>query len=155
MAIELRITLLLAGFAILVALYFFGRSKRKVHRHEDDEFNFEADDLPDPLQLDKALELDEDSEREVQKELSKISNLVHEDIAESTRTNKPIFKYQPSLLDEDPEELYTEEKLIIVHVAARRPLKFTGKRIISLTKELDLELDNTCFFIRTLSVSGA
>ena len=52
MAVELRIALLLIGFAVLIALYFFGKSRRSAYRREDDEFNFETNGLSDPLELD-------------------------------------------------------------------------------------------------------
>lgn len=149
MAVELRIALLLIGFAVLAAMYFFGKTKRAAHRREDDEFNFEANDLPDPLELDHALELDVDKDRdkEVQEELSDLSNLVREDIVESPRLKKSTFKHQPSLLDEQAsEESKQEEKLIVLYVVARRPQKFHGTGIVNLTKELGLEYDNMRIF---------
>ena len=144
MVIELRIALLLIGLAVLAALYFFGKARRKVHRHEDNEFNFEVNDLSDPLKLDKVSEPDEDVV--IKEELSDLSNLVREDIAESPRIKKPTLKQQPGLLDQEPEEVKQEEKLVVLHVVARRPRKFTGKGIINLTEELELEYDDMRVF---------
>ena len=146
MELELRIALLLLGLAAIVALYFFGRSKRAVLKREDDEFNFETSAIPDPLELDEALELEEDLEDkvEVSEELGDISDLVRENIAESPRIaipkDKPSFSRQPSLLDEEPGVPKLEEKLVVLHVMARRPQKFNGKGIMNLSKELELEL---------------
>jgi len=148
MELELRIALLLFGLAVIIALYFFGRSKRADLKREDDEFNFETRNIPDALELDEALELDDDlkieTDKSVNDELGDISTLVREDIIESPRIHvpkdKPSFNHQPSLLDEESDEPKTEEKLVVLHVMARRPHKFSGKNILNLTKELDLEL---------------
>jgi len=157
MELELRIALLLLGLAAIIALYFFGRSKRAVLKREDDEFNFETNAIPDALELDKTLELDDDLQNKadsVNEELDDISELVREDIAESPRIHipkdKPSFNHQPSLLDEEPGESKTEEKLVILHVMARRPQKFNGKSILNLTNELDLELGDLNFYSKNV-----
>ncbi|QMU60197.1 MAG: hypothetical protein GKR92_13535 [Gammaproteobacteria bacterium] len=159
MELELRIALLLTGLAAIVAMYFFGKSKRAVIKREDDEYNFETGDLPDPLELDRALELNDDLMREddaVSEEAvidaagDGISNLVREDIEESPRIiipkDKPSLNHQPSLLDAEPEPSKQVEKLVILHVVARRPQKFNGKAILNLCKEHDLELDSAYIF---------
>lgn len=154
MELELRIALLLFGLAAIVGLYFFGRSKRAVLKREDEEFNFETSAIPDPLELDKALELGDDlkdeTDRDISEELGDIGNLVREDVAESPRIavpkDKPSFSHQPSLLDEEPQTPKSEEKLVVLHVMAKRPQKFTGKNIMGLTKELDLELDDLAIY---------
>lgn len=148
MELELRIALLLLGLAAIVALYFFGRSKRAVLKREDEEFNFESTAIPDPLELDEALELGDDlveeTESDVREELDDIGDLVQEEIAESPRIeipkDKPSFSHQPSLLDEESPTQKAEEKLVVLHVMAKRPQKFSGVGILGLTKELDLEL---------------
>ena len=145
MAVELRIALLLIGLAVLVGLYFFGKSKRIAHKKEDDEFNFETNNLPDPLELDDALDLNE-NDQEVREELSEISELVRADYAESPRIKKSTLKHQPSLLEQESEEVEHDKKLIVLHVVARRPQKLSGKGIISLIKELDLEYDDMHVF---------
>ncbi len=148
MAIELRIALLLVGLAVLAGLYFFGKAKRISHKKEDLDFNFEADKFLDVLEIDQALELDAEENQEAIKE---ISDLVHEDIVESPRTKKSTLRHQPSLLDQKAEkeveqEQEQEEKLVVLHVVAKRPQKFNGKGIINLTKELDIEYrDNHIF----------
>jgi|GEM_PF-467941 len=168
MQLDLRIALLLVGLVAIIALFLFGKSKRAVHKREDDEFNFENTDLPDPLELDQALELEDDLDEvgsltndtletnesdndPVADDLGEeISNLVREDISESPRIkiprDKPAFSQQPSLLDEDPEPPKLEQKLVILHVMARRPQKFSGKAIANLTREYDLELDELLIF---------
>ncbi len=165
MELELRIALLLVGLAAIVALYFFSKSKRDVIRKEDEEYNFESNDLPDPLELDRALELGDDLKQEanvfgdVDDELidnigDEIGDLVREDIAETPRIvipeDRPSFSHQPSLLDiakpESPSKSKRVEKLVVLHVMARRPQKFSGKAIFSLCKELDLELDEMNIF---------
>jgi len=169
MELELRIALLIAGLAVVAALYFFSKSKRAVMKRQDDEFNFEMGDIPDPLELDQPLELGDDLEQNHQSdglsdviindEISDegieglgdgIGDLVREDIADSPRVQVPkdkaLFSHQPSLLDEEPESPSVAEKLVIMHVMARRPSKFDGKAILKLTKELDLELDDMHIF---------
>jgi cell division protein ZipA len=150
MELELRIALLLFGLAAIVALYFFGKSKRAVLKREDEEFNFESTAIPDPLELDQALELGDDlvdeTDRDVREELGDLGNMMREDVAESPRIevpkDKPSFNHQPSLLDEEPYAPKAEEKLVVLHVMAKRPQKFTGVSILALTKELGLELDD-------------
>ncbi len=153
MELELRIALLLIGVAVIAVLYFIGRSKRAVHKQEDDEFDFSTQDLPDPLEIDQPLELDDDlvNEKDQISELSDdLSNLVREEITESSNIraakNKVAFKHQPSLLDEQPEPPKLEEKLVVLHVMARRPQKFSGEGIESLSRELELELDEMQIF---------
>lgn len=153
MELELRIALLLIGIAMIAALYFFGKSKRALQKREDDEFDFSSGDLPDPLEIDQPLELDDDLINEnapISDVSDDLSNLVREEIAESSHIrsakNKAAFKHQPSLLDEDPEPPKLEEKLVVLHVMARRPQKFSGDGIESLSKELDLELDEMQIF---------
>jgi cell division protein ZipA len=157
MELELRIALLIVGLAVIVALYFFSRSKRAAYKREDDEFNFESDALPDPLELDQPLQLSDDLQQDYDQEnnrfseeLNDISNLVREDIAESPRIklpkDKPSFKHQPSLLDEKPEPSKSKEKLVILHVMAKRPQKFNGKTIMNLCNDFDLELNDMNIF---------
>ncbi len=158
MELELRIALLLTGLAAIVALYIFGKSRRANFKRQDDEFNFETNDLPDPLELDRALELEDDltqdsnvlTEEAVDDLGDDLSNLVREDIAEIPRItipkDKTQFNHQPSLLDENPEPPRLAEKLVILHVMSRRPNKFDGKTILKISKDLDLELDEMCVF---------
>jgi len=167
MELELRLALLLIGLVAIVALYYFSKSKRAVLKREDEEYNFETNELPDPLELDKALELgddlnpDSDSGIEIKSDVSdepidsladEIGDLVREEIAESPRVTKSkeklSFSHQPSLLDvEEPEQPSKRiEKLVILHVMARRPHKFNGKTIAALCKEIDLELDDLKIF---------
>ncbi len=158
MELELRIALLLTGLAAIVALYFFGKSKRADLKRQDDEFNFETNDLPDPLELDQSLELEDDLAKDADEPVEErvenigedLSELVREDIEEIPRItipkDKPLFNHQPSLLDEDPEPPKLAEKLVVLHVMSRRPNKFDGKAILKIFKELDLELDTLGMF---------
>ncbi len=144
MEIELRIALVLIGTAALVALYFFSRSKRMQNLQEDDEFDFQTNDLPDPLDLDESTELD--ANKDINNELNDISELVREDIKELPRTTAETFKEQPSLLEEEPEVAPLEEKLVVLHLVARAPGKLKGKGIVKLSKELELEYDDMHVF---------
>ncbi len=168
---ELRIALILVGLVVLLALYFVGKRKRDAYRRQDEDFDFSSTDLPDPLDpespsspqvirdeadllsADHAEEESSftvDQEAAVAQELGDISDLVREDIAESPR--KPSdFKHQPSLLDQhDDEAPAQEEKLVILHVAARSPNTFDGKGILRLTKELELEHDAMHIFSKNI-----
>ncbi len=153
MELELRIALLLIGLVVIVVLYFFGKSKRAVHQREDSEFDFSSNDLPDPLEIDQPLDLETDlvnEKSQISDAGNELNDLLREEIIESPRISipkdKPSFSHQPSLLDEDPEPLELEEKLVVLHVMARRPQKFSGKGIESLSKELDLELSDKQIF---------
>ncbi len=153
MELELRIALLLIGLASIAALYFFNKSKRAIHRREDDEFNFSNNEIPDALEIDQALELEQDlvaQSVQLNDAGDELSNMLREDIAEAPRiqvpSDKPSLKHQPSLLDKDPEPPKIEEKLVILHVMARRPQKFNGFGIERITKELELELDESQIF---------
>ena len=153
MELELRIALLLIGLAVIVVLYFFGKSKRAVYQREDNEFDFSSNDLPDPLEIDHPLDLEKDlvnEKNQISDAGDDLNDLLREDIAESPRIrtskNKPSFSHQPSLLDEEPEPVELEEKLVVLHVMARRPQKFNGKGIESLSKELELELSDRQIF---------
>lgn len=154
MAVELRIALLFIGFVMLIALYFFGKSRRSAHKREDDEFNFKINRLSDPLEIDLTAEVDVDEvrseiEAEIHEEWIDTSDLVVcEDIVESPRIKKPTFKHQPSLLDPQKPgiEEIKEEKLVVLHVVARPPQKLKGKGIVNLAKELDLEYDDLRIF---------
>ena len=155
MEFELRIALLLIGFAVIIALYFFGKSKRAVYQRQDDEFDFSTEDLPDPLEIDQSLDLEEDLFEEgtgfnYADHDNAANDLVKENISETPRIkipkDRPSFKHQPSLLDEETELPELEEKLVVLHVMARRPQKFKGDGIESISKELDLELDEMEIF---------
>jgi len=170
---ELRIALILVGLALLLALYFVGRRKHEDYKREDEDFDFSSADLPDPLDPDspitvqlnnnedhlpsvdhiedeKSFAVEADAEAGIVQELGDISDLVREDIAESPR-KKSTFKHQPSLLDQQAEELpEQDEKLVILHVAARSPNKFSGSGILKLTKELDLEHDEMQIFNKNI-----
>ena len=153
MELELRIALLLIGLVAIAALYFFGKTKREIHRREDDEFNFSDNDVPDALGIDQAIELEQDlvtQDAQLDEVGEGLSNMLREDIAESPRikvpSDKPSLKHQPSLLDNDPEPQKLEEKLVILHVMARRPQKFNGIGIERISKELELELDEMQIF---------
>lgn len=158
MELELRIALLLIGLAVIVAMYFFGKSKRALRKREDDEFNFQSNDLPDALELDQALELGDDLQEDADSADEAIiddlgddlSNLVRDDVAESPRIEPPkdkaSFSHQSSIFDEEPKPHKISEKLVILHVIARRPLKFNGKAVQNLCKEFDLELDDLYIF---------
>ena len=144
MEVELRIALIIIGIIALVALYFFGRSSRIQHLKEDEDFDFQTNDFPDPLELDDPLE--SDINIDIKDELSDISEMVREDIAESPRVSGKTLKHQPSLLDEKPKEAPQEEKLVVLHVVARRPDRLKGNGIVNLSKELDLEYDDMHVF---------
>ena len=147
MALELRIALLVIGILVLAILYFIGRSKRAAHMQEDEEFNFHSNDLPDALEIDTS-PTEDIAGAEAHQELSDISQLVRDDLAESPNRKKSEFKKQPSLLDEGEVEpvVKQEEKLIVLHVMSHRPHKFNGGDIIKLTEELKLEFDDMNVF---------
>ncbi len=153
MALELRIALLLIGIAILAVLYFYGMSKRTVYKREDDDFNFEINELADPLELDQENDFIDESQA-VEEELGDIGKLMQEDLAELPRNTvkeNTLFKHQPSLLDvETEEEPELEEKLIILHVVAKRPNKLNGEAIYNLTKELDIDYYNNQIYRKTV-----
>ena len=157
MELELRIALLLVGLTAIAALYFFGRAKRETHRREDAEFDFNDNDIPDVLKIDQALDLEQDlmmQNEGISDAGDELSTMLKEDIAEAPRIkvprDKPSLKHQPSLLDEEPQSPNQEEKLVILHVMARRPQKFSGNGIERIAQELELELDQMQVFSKNV-----
>ena len=143
MVIELRIALLLIGLAVLVAVYFFSRSKKRAARkRRREEFSFWEDRLPDPLgtDLDSGIDIVTPS-RGAQSD--------PDDPGDSTGlpgSEKPVPGYQPSLLEKESEEVAQTEKLVVLHVMAKPPHTFNGAGIMELTRELELEYDDMHVF---------
>ena len=152
MTIELRIALLLIGVAVLATLYFLGRYRQIAHRKQDKKSKFEFEDLSDLLGTDQTPELDTDKGKEVKKELNDLSNLVREDIADAPRSQQSTFRHQPSLLDKQESNAVQQEekKLVILHVVARRPNRFEGRDIVTITKKLGLEYDDMKIFHKNI-----
>lgn len=142
MVIELRIGLLLAGLAVLVMLYFFTRAKtRKTRRKEFEDFNFDKDDLPNPL--DAGL----DSETE---SVGPVRVIQENPDYPGDRIEAPDSKESTARQDgpAGEEGASGEKKLVVLHVMARRPEAFRGTSIMDLVRELDLEYDDMRIFHR-------
>jgi cell division protein ZipA len=130
MTVELRIALLLIGLVVLATLYFLGRYRQIARRKQDKKSKFESDDLSDPLGIDQTPELD----------------------ADAPRSQQPTFRHQPSLLDKQESDEVKQEgkKLVILHVVARRPNRFEGINIVTITKKLGLEYDDMKIFHKNI-----
>ncbi len=153
MIIELRIALLVIGLAVLVALYFFGRSKKHTaRRNKSKEFNFEEDGLPDPLDPDSRIHIVTPA-RGVQRDLDDPDD--PEDSTGLPDGVKLASGYQASLLEEESEEVAQTEKLVVLHVMAKPSHTFSGTAIADFTRELELEYDDMHVFHKKVTrISG-
>lgn len=140
MVIELRIGLLVAGLAVLVMLYFFTRAKkRKTRRKEFEEFNFDKEDLLNPLDADLDSEIESVGPVKV----------IHDNPNyPGDRTEAPDSPESAGGQDPQTEEedVGLEKKLVVLHVMARRPEVFKGAGVMDLVRELDLEYDDRHIF---------
>lgn len=140
MVIELRIGLLVAGLAVLVMLYFFTRAKkRRTRRKEFEEFNFDKDDLLNPLDAD----LDSEIESVGQVKVVPQNPDYPGDRTEETASQEPTGGQEPQTREEEADP---GKKLVVLHVMARRPQAFKGSGIMDLVRELDLEYDDMHIF---------
>ncbi len=149
METELRIALLVAGLALLVAVYLWGWSKsRKSRKRKFENFDFDTDPLPtppdsgpvpavDPLEV-GLLDEEDVPEPEVEE--------VHE---EETGPG-----YQPSLLGQEAEKQPEVSKLVILHVMAKRPRMFNGSDIVGIAREFGLEYDQMNVFHKKVKRRG-
>ena len=155
MEIELRIGLFFAGLAVLVLLYFLTRSKkRKTRRKEFEDFNFDKEGLINPLDTEMNPEIESVGPVRVIKDNPNYPG----DRVETSDTEESV----PQVSDrgaqaedtqdaEDAEDAQDaqdakEQKLVVLHVMARRPRTFKGTSIMDLTRELDLEYDDMRIF---------
>ncbi len=140
MVIELRIGLLVAGLAVLVMLYFFTRAKkRKTRRKEFEDFNFDKEDLLNPLDADLGSEIES---------VGPVRVVPQDTVYPSDRTEGPDSEESTSRQDQQTgeEDGSPERKLVVLHVMARRPQTFQGTSIMDLVRELDLEYDDKRIF---------
>ncbi len=140
MVIELRIGLVVAGLAVLVMLYFFTRAKkRKIRRKEFEEFNFEKDDLLNPLDADLDSEIES---------VGPVKVIQQNPDYPGDRTEEPASQEPAGGQDQQTgeEDADPEKKLVVLHVMARRPQAFKGTGIMDLVRELDLEYDDMRIF---------
>lgn len=142
MVIELRIGLLVAGLAVLVMLYFFTRAKkRNPRRKEFEEFNFDKDDLPNPLDADLDADLDAGIES-----VGPVKVIPQNPDYPGDRTGirkGPAEGQDRQVGEEDADP---DKKLVVLHVMARRSQAFKGTGIMDLVRELDLEYDDMRIF---------
>lgn len=138
MVIELRIGLLLAGLAVLVMLYFFTRAKkRKTRRKEFEEFDFDKEDLLNPL------DTDPDSEVE---SVGPVRVVQQDPDYPDDGTEEPGSREPAAGQDRQTEDADPDKKLVVLHVMARRPQAFKGTGIMDLVRELALEYDDMRIF---------
>ena len=140
MVIELRIGLLVAGLAVLVMLYFFTRAKkRKTRRKEFEEFNFDKDDLLNPLDADLDSEIES---------VGPVRVIEQNPDYPGDRIDGPTGQESTAEQDEQTGEDNADsgKKLVVLHVMARRPQAFKGTSIMDLVRELDLEYDDMRIF---------
>lgn len=150
METELRMALLVAGLALLVAVYLWGWSKsRKSRKRKFENFDFDTDPLPTPPDsgpvpavdpLEAVLEDEEDA-----------PELEIEEVLEEEEKGPG---YQPSLLGQEAEGQPTVSKLIILHVMAKRPRMFNGTDIVGIAREFGLEYDQMNVFHKKVKRRG-
>ncbi len=140
MVIELRIGLLVAGLAVLVMLYFFTRAKkRKTRRKEFEDFDFDKDDLLNPLDADLGSEIES---------VGPVRVIQQNPDYPGDRVEGPDSEESTAGQDKQTGEegASEEKKLVVLHVMARRPQAFKGTGIMDLVRELDLEYDDMRIF---------
>lgn len=138
MEIEMRIALLVAGVVLLVVLFFLGRirGRRAARTRKFEDFDFEEESLQSPLDS-----LDTSGE-----DADILPDVTHPDEpadeVELQDTEEADSGYQPSLLRPEPEKGTPEEKLVVVHVMAKRPRTFSGSDIVNVVRQFRLEYDD-------------
>ncbi|MCY3802895.1 MAG: cell division protein ZipA [Gammaproteobacteria bacterium] len=140
MVIELRIGLIVAGLAVLVMLYYFTRAKkRKTRRKEFEDFDFDKDDLLNPLDADLGSEIES---------VGPVRVIQQNPDYPGDRVEMPDSEESTASQDEQTGEegASEEKKLVVLHVMARRPEAFKGTGIMDLVRELDLEYDDMRIF---------
>lgn len=148
MVVELRIALLLIGLVVLVALYYLSsEAKRNMRSNKGNSFGLEANDFSDSSGPGQSSGVNTDNQ--IKEELSNLSDLIHEDSVAMPGTQKSAPKHQFSLpLDEE------KQKLVVLHVAARRPHKFAGEDIVCITERLGLEYGDMRIFHKSFERLG-
>ena len=140
MVIELRIGLLVAGLAVLVMLYFFTRAKkRKSRRKEFEDFDFDKEDLLNPLEADLGPEIES---------VGPVRVIPQDSTYPADRTAGPDSTESTVIQDQQTgeEDESQTKKLVVLHVMARRPQTFQGASIMDLVRELDFEYDDMRIF---------
>ncbi len=143
MEIELRIGLFFAGLAVLVLLYFLTRSKkRKTRRKEFEDFNFDKEGLINPLDTEMNPEIESVGPVRVIRDNPNYPG----DRVETSDTEESAPQVSDRGAQAEDTQDAKEQKLVVLHVMARRPRTFKGTSIIDLTRELDLEYDGMRIF---------
>ena len=137
-AFELRITLLITAIIIVAVMYVWYRANSKdgfgndVTAHDDDLCN-DLKDIPQFDQQDDGELLPEDLRSEFQ-DVSQ--ELRQETIAKRTQQGSATAS---STVASSVAAAASEEMLVIFHVVARKPGRFTGPMIAGMMAELQLE----------------
>ena len=149
MEIELRIGLFFAGLAVLVLLYFLTRSKkRKTRRKEFEDFNFDKEGLINPLDTEMNSEIESVGPVRVIRDNPNYpgDRVETSDTEESAPQVSDRGAQAEDTQDAEGDQDAKEQKLVVLHVMARRPRSFKGTSIMDLTRELDLEYDDMRIF---------
>ena len=157
MEVELRIALLVAGLAVLAALYFWGRARGRAaarQRKKFENFDFEEEDLPNPLDSDPDPGPDPNPGSGAVSGVAAVDTYDSADSTDKPDTGESGSGYQPSLLGSESEEEAGIGKLIVVHVMAKRPRMFNGAEIVNLAREFELEYDDMHVFHRKVKRLG-
>ena len=137
-AFELRITLLITAIIIVAVMYVWYRANSKDGfgsnvATQDDDLHNDLKDIPQFDQQDDGELLPEDLRSEFQ-DVSQ--ELRQETIAKRVQQNRTAAN---KTVASSIEAATTEEMLVIFHVVARNPDKFTGPMIAGMMAELQLE----------------
>ncbi len=152
---QLRLILILIGMIILIAIYIMGR-KRPNTRQDDviGQHDFEENLETIEEELEAHL-IDDAREPQIgldalQDEFSELDEIHMEEAAERT-----LYPQQEEASSHDKGGLdFANEKIVVLHIAARAPQQFSGQDILKFAKETSLEFDNSQIFRRVVERHG-
>ena len=146
---ELRWSLLIIGLIVLIAIYLAGQRRRARSRH---------DLLDEARRLDEQLEVtfnarqlkNELTSEEISEQLDGLDALLKQQAVERgsvMQTNMDeAGEYQATQVNQTQEN--EDERLLILHIAAKRPAAFSGDALLNLFDELRLEYGEMEIFHR-------
>ena len=145
---ELRGVLLIIGACVLVAIYFLGRRKRSYMKREkfDDEANIEGVDIS----LDTRQDPQEITMEELRDDLYPLQEFMNEEAQQRSLRTSPHHESRGQQKPQTREAVprVNNEKIVIFHVAAKRPHLIAGSALLSALDRLELEYDESRIFHR-------
>jgi cell division protein ZipA len=143
---ELRGVLLIIGACILVTIYFFGKRPRRYVKRErlDDEECIEGVELS----LDTRHDPQEPPREALRDGLYPLQEFMNEEAQHRSQRKSPQPERdgQPKPRIRGAVPRANNEKIVILHVAAKRPHLIAGSALLSALNTLELEYDESRIF---------